>query len=70
MRENASTGDAVINGTWLLAIIFVVLKMLGTIDWSWWWVFSPLWILWTTAGIGFCFSIAVGGVSKLFKLLT
>ena len=28
----------------LLAIAFVVLKLCGVIDWSWWWVFSPLWI--------------------------
>lgn len=24
--------------------IFVVLKLLGKIAWSWWWVLSPLWI--------------------------
>ena len=28
----------------LLTIVFIVLKLLGKIDWSWWWVFSPLWI--------------------------
>lgn len=28
-----------------LTITFVVLKALGYLDWSWWWVFSPLWIL-------------------------
>ena len=30
--------------TSILTIIFVVLKLTGTITWSWWWVFSPLWI--------------------------
>lgn len=25
----------------LLTICFVVLKLLGKIDWSWWWVLSP-----------------------------
>lgn len=25
----------------LLTLIFVVLKLVGTIDWSWWWVLSP-----------------------------
>lgn len=24
--------------------IFVVLRLLNVIDWSWWWVLSPLWI--------------------------
>jgi len=28
----------------LLAIVFITLKLLGKIDWSWWWVLSPLWI--------------------------
>ena len=35
----------------LLTIVFVVLKLnpgglltTGVVDWSWWWVLSPLWI--------------------------
>lgn len=28
----------------LLTIIFIVLKLVGVIAWSWWWVLSPLWI--------------------------
>lgn len=28
----------------LLTIVFVTLKLIGTITWSWWWVLSPLWI--------------------------
>jgi len=30
--------------TGLLFIVFLVLKLTGVIGWSWWWVFSPLWI--------------------------
>lgn len=30
--------------TGLLAIAFIVLKLTGFINWSWWWVLSPLWI--------------------------
>jgi len=33
-----------INTTGLLLIVFIVLKLLHVIDWSWWWVLSPLWI--------------------------
>ena len=33
----------------VLTIVFVVLKLTHNIDWSWWWVLSPLWI---SAGIG------------------
>jgi len=28
----------------VLTIVFVVLKLVGVISWSWWWVLSPLWI--------------------------
>lgn len=27
-----------------LTIVFLVLKLCGEIDWSWWWVLSPTWI--------------------------
>lgn len=26
-----------------LFLVFLVLKLLGHIDWSWWWVTAPLW---------------------------
>jgi hypothetical protein len=38
----------------VLTIIFVVLKLVGVIDWSWWWVFSPILI-----DIGFSILILV-----------
>ncbi len=28
----------------LLTLIFITLKLVGKISWSWWWVLSPLWI--------------------------
>ncbi len=28
----------------MLTVAFVVLKLCKVISWSWWWVFSPLWI--------------------------
>jgi len=27
----------------LVFIVFLILKLVGTIDWSWWWVTAPLW---------------------------
>lgn len=27
----------------LLTIVFIVLKLTGSISWSWFWVLSPLW---------------------------
>jgi hypothetical protein len=28
----------------VLFVVFLVLKLTGNIDWSWWWVTSPLWL--------------------------
>lgn len=28
----------------LLTIVFITLKLTGFIAWSWWWVFSPLFV--------------------------
>ena len=47
--ENTGTGLSL--GT-VLFIVFLVLKLCGTITWSWWWVTAPLWI---PAGIGLIF---------------
>lgn len=41
MSTNNSTGT---NISTVLFLIFLVLKLTDTIDWSWWWVTSPLWI--------------------------
>ena len=27
-----------------LTLLFVALKLTGNIDWSWWWVLSPMWL--------------------------
>jgi len=41
-KENSSGGGTGFCG--LLTIVFIVLKLLGKITWSWWWVLSPVWI--------------------------
>ena len=40
--NNNSSGGIGFAG--LLTIVFIVLKLLGKIEWSWWWVLSPIWI--------------------------
>lgn len=41
-NNNASSGGLGLGS--VLTVIFVVLKLCGLIDWSWWWVLSPIWI--------------------------
>lgn len=40
-KTNTSSGLG-LGGT--LFIVFLILKLTETINWSWWWVTSPLWI--------------------------
>jgi hypothetical protein len=40
----SSSASGGIGFTGLLAILFIGLKLGGVIDWSWWWVLSPIWI--------------------------
>lgn len=40
----SSSSSGGIGFTGLLTIVFIVLKLTNNIDWSWWWVLSPLWI--------------------------
>ena len=39
-KTNLSLGGPV----FLLFLLFLGLKLAGAINWSWWWVTSPLWI--------------------------
>lgn len=45
MNNNKSVSVNIGGGfTGMLTLIFITLKLLGVIDWSWIWVLSPLWI--------------------------
>ena len=39
--KNKNTGTTFLS---ILVLIFITLKLLDKIDWSWWWVLAPLWI--------------------------
>lgn len=40
--NNGATAGSVFIG--MLTIAFIVLKLVGVIDWSWLWVLSPIWL--------------------------
>ena len=42
--SSSSSSSGGVGFVGLLTIAFIVLKLLNIIDWSWWWVLSPLWI--------------------------
>lgn len=41
-NNNNASGGLGIGGA--LLILFIALKLTGVINWSWWWVTSPIWI--------------------------
>jgi hypothetical protein len=68
MSNNSSSGGLGIGS--VLTIVFVVLKLVGVINWSWWWVLSPLWIsfaLFLVVVILFLVAAAVGNVVQSRK---
>lgn len=44
MKDTKNTSSGGLGLGSVLTIVFVVLKLVGVIDWSWVWVLSPLWI--------------------------
>jgi hypothetical protein len=44
MGSSSSSSSGGVGFTGLLAALFIGLKLAGVINWSWWWVLSPLWI--------------------------
>lgn len=49
MSASADTKSMVRSCLWLTAVvlggIFIYLKLAGLVEWSWWWVAAPLWVL-------------------------
>ena len=41
MTTQTSNGGVGVLG--VLGVVFVTLKLVGVIDWSWWWVTVPFW---------------------------
>jgi hypothetical protein len=41
-NNNSSSSSGGIGFCDLLTILFIALKLTGYIDWSWWWVWSPM----------------------------
>ena len=43
-NSNTTNVNSGISLASVLTVTFVLLKVFGKVDWSWWIVFSPLWI--------------------------
>lgn len=67
---NESKGSSAAGGgigfTGLLTLVFIVLKLCGVINWSWWWVLSPLWI---SAGLVVVVLLIIGIICLIAHLV-
>lgn len=43
--SNSNQNSGRVGFTGLLTLLFIGLKLTNVIDWSWWWVLSPIWIV-------------------------
>lgn len=67
MSNNASSSSGGIGFLGLLTIVFIVLKLIGFISWSWWWVLSPIWIPFAIVILAFVIFFAVMFIKALRK---
>lgn len=61
-NNSSSTTTGGLGFTGVLTLIFITLKLLNVIDWSWIWVLSPLWITFLVSV--FC----VGGIILFYTI--
>lgn len=59
MNNNNNNASGGIGFCGLLTIVFIALKLLGYINWSWLWVLSPLWISFAIALIFIIIAVIV-----------
>ena len=64
MSSKSNTSSGGIGFAGLLTIVFIVLKLIGVITWSWWWVLAPLWISFGLAALMIGFLILIGAGAR------
>lgn len=65
MTSNSSSSGIGFVG--LLTIVFITLKLTHFIDWSWWWVLSPIWISVVATIAVLLIGLAIIGIIELFN---
>lgn len=50
----------------ILFVVFLILKLTGNIDWSWWWVTSPLWIPIAIVIVFLILGMIIRGIIEIF----
>ena len=61
-----STGG--VSLTFVVFIVFLILKLTNNIDWSWWWVTSPLWLPFLVALSVICLILVIAIILVILGL--
>lgn len=64
MRNKGEKGMGICSA---LLVAFVILKLVGVITWSWWWVLSPLWLPFVAVVIFLLVAAIIAGIISLFE---
>jgi hypothetical protein len=62
--NNSGSG---IGFTGLLTIVFITLKLLGKISWSWWWVLSPIWVSFVVVAVILLVALLIALIHMLME---
>ena len=66
-NSNKAVAPSGIGFSGLLTLIFITLKLCGVINWSWIWVFSPMWI---NAALSTTIVVIMLIIKALFNILS
>lgn len=61
-KNNKASGGMTLGS--VLLVVFIVLKLCKVINWSWWWVLSPLWI---GLGIAIIFAVISAAIKTYWR---
>lgn len=48
----------------MLTLLFVALKLTGYIQWSWWWVLSPIWMQFVILFVGLIIKYIIDSIKN------
>ena len=51
----------------LLGVAFIVLELVGVIDWSWWWVLAPIWGYFALGFVIFLVTLTIAIIVELIN---
>lgn len=62
MANSNSSGGIGLGG--VLLVVFIILKLCKVIAWSWWWVLSPIWIVFALIALVFFIALVVAQINR------